>query len=974
MRLMHYETGKKGGEKMLDQDMAEGGVHRPGDRRAMDLDWLSPDATPDMLAAEARECNDRLRAVATSVQNEVLTLAAMICNKPSLHAANLEFELSSQLATSADAGSSPVRDAGTEAAARVQAERHYQAALSHIERGIESLGPACRALRDARIALAPHDSLSATPMSPSSLEPALPGVMSGDDGAVSLVSISQLEARAVKVISDELQRCMTACGDCGMKGLSGEGGRVRAGGIENVCKAVEQLSIILSREQIVVVLGNCLNKSLQAVLAHESEQPVPLRTRPAEQARARIHKLDTCQRIVVAASTSVPAALASVISQMEWERAHHDIFVPAARMVVSLGIGSCADGAGKKHGSPAHLGKMLNWSHQFVLSLHFSSAQQDRLLRVRGLYLAVWTAAAPRHMNGCMVALDGGGERCNFRLLENLEEIVSESLGPRQDRKSAEQTLGACAVAGDDFTPHQIAPEIGCAGAPAAAGGPREASRATEVGSAHEMHQKEVPDAAGDADESAAEWEGAARSCHDVAGCVLSLLPLQGLEPVPGYNDALARSVRAVVTAYLSRVESSLTQALDAGGVQVLYTVGCSLLLLYRVCVKVQKSLSSSSSAGAAVGEGTAVGGSGSGAESSEAQAQMDGCLGALLAATARVTARAVSEHSENCRGCFIVSIAASPWSRRRWFLKRPSPTASHGLLLLNLYMAGLARDVLLGSSLAADMRQGGDAGGAVRGARLPWGMACQVLGGVWEEVSAGLVAAYSRLSPSRANLHQYRIDVNYACQVFGEWTRGVVVGAHTVALSKHHQAFLQNAASALRSWCLLKASPLPRVLSLLEHVESQAQTVSGQDVLTGPQEPDSMVLATPVASPSAALSAPGGEHRSSGPARDAAFARARVQEPQQHMNVLTTLHRLGSEDGPPANFSDAEPAAADLDLRMLDVSLPEVAGLVSDALRRRPEFEKAPFPPLEEEEAVAAQALRKWLRARCPGWEPATS
>lgn len=36
------------------------------------------------------ECNQRLRLAAAAVQQEVLTMAAQLCGKPSLHAANLE--------------------------------------------------------------------------------------------------------------------------------------------------------------------------------------------------------------------------------------------------------------------------------------------------------------------------------------------------------------------------------------------------------------------------------------------------------------------------------------------------------------------------------------------------------------------------------------------------------------------------------------------------------------------------------------------------------------------------------------------------------------------------------------------------------------------------------------------------------------------------------------------------------------------
>jgi len=43
------------------------------------------------------ECNERLRMVASGVQQEVLTMAAVLCNKPSLHTANLELVLHAQM-------------------------------------------------------------------------------------------------------------------------------------------------------------------------------------------------------------------------------------------------------------------------------------------------------------------------------------------------------------------------------------------------------------------------------------------------------------------------------------------------------------------------------------------------------------------------------------------------------------------------------------------------------------------------------------------------------------------------------------------------------------------------------------------------------------------------------------------------------------------------------------------------------------
>jgi hypothetical protein len=577
----------------------------------MELDWLPPHATPDMLAAEARECNERLRAVAASVQHEVLALAAMVCNKPSLHAANLELELSSRLATAADARGSPARGAGAEAAARIQAERHYQAALSHVERGSESLGPACRALRDARATLAPHDSLSATPMSPSSLEPALPGVMSGDDGGVSLASISHLQTRVVKMISDEVQRCMIACGEVRAGVSASGGGSGRRGGTEYIGEAVEMLSALLSREQVIIVLGNALNKSLQTVLALDSVPGAAPHARGHHLAHAHDLKREMCELIVEAASVSVPAALASAVPQTEWERSHHDIFLQAARKVLACGAsGEAGAEAASRGQGPLPLGRLLKWSHRLVLSLHFASAKCDRLLPIHRLYNAIWSDTSP-HANANMVVLDGGGERCGFRVLERLEETLARSLGSKNGGDAEQRSSEPSPALSDDFTPHMLTREGGAGAAGGQAGGARTSAGAQhsegslmDVVQARVVFREEGPGAHGGASGCGPEWESASRSCVSLVECILSLLPLHGLEPVSGYSDVLARAVHMVVLRYLAQIEANAPRAQALGGVQVLYSAVCSLLLLYRVCVKVQASLNSAAAARPALWEG----------------------------------------------------------------------------------------------------------------------------------------------------------------------------------------------------------------------------------------------------------------------------------------------------------------------------------------------------------------------------------
>jgi hypothetical protein len=59
-------------------------------------------------------------------------------------------------------------------------------------------------------------------------------------------------------------------------------------------------------------------------------------------------------------------------------------------------------------------------------------------------------------------------------------------------------------------------------------------------------------------------------------------------------------------------------------------------------------------------------------------------------------------------------------------------------------------------------------------------------------------------------------------------------------------------------------------------------------------------------------------------------------------------------------------PAAdLDMDLRMLDVSVPEIASVVYAELRSRPELEKAPFPPLDEVCVCVCVCLCVCARAR---------
>ena len=203
-------------------------------------------------------------------------------------------------------GSPQSKTVACEAAARLQAERHYQVAVSHTERG--SLAPACRALSAARQALAPHDSaLPATPMSPSSLEPALPGVMAADDLALSLASIDHLERRLVKHLSDLIHRSLTAA-------LATEhaGGEAGGAGLDQVAEAAQTLSDLLPTCRLVPTLSNVLATAVETLL--DPNLPVPPSLPPHMDSAT--FKMEECQRMLTRAACLLPGALTKNISQV----------------------------------------------------------------------------------------------------------------------------------------------------------------------------------------------------------------------------------------------------------------------------------------------------------------------------------------------------------------------------------------------------------------------------------------------------------------------------------------------------------------------------------------------------------------------------------------------------------------------------------------------------------------------------------
>ena len=55
---------------------------------------------------------------------------------------------------------------------------------------------------------------------------------------------------------------------------------------------------------------------------------------------------------------------------------------------------------------------------------------------------------------------------------------------------------------------------------------------------------------------------------------------------------------------------------------------------------------------------------------------------------------RIITEHSAACREVVLGGLGACAWTSRRSFLKRSNPTPTPSLLLLNLYLSGIAPPV----------------------------------------------------------------------------------------------------------------------------------------------------------------------------------------------------------------------------------------------------------------------------------------
>lgn len=262
------------------------------------------------------------------------------------------------------------------------------------------------------------------------------------------------------------------------------------------------------------------------------------------------------------------------------------------------------------------------------------------------------------------------------------------------------------------------------------------------------------------------------------------------------------------------------------------------------------------------------------------------------------------------------------------------------------------------------------------RRAPLPLELCCNMLGAIWEDVTPALVGAYWRLEPSTPNLAQFRIDINYACWMMQVWAQGrVVIGAHKIVLSDHHQAALVGACGALHSCSALKAWPLEQVLALLKQPAMQVHSSSTRidktlatylkppaDTLqtgTGKQQ-DAMGISTAhVSCHPMAISTP---HAKPTPTPLHPVTETNMTNcPSNHK---MQLHKVGSPTGPSASFSDTCPPLGQMEMRMLDVSVPEIAVLVSCALRGRPELQPMPFPPLQQSDASAVQEARCFIAA----------
>ena len=587
-------------------------------------------------------------------------MAGQLCNKPALHAANLELELSSCLATF-DSGVSPRRAGGAsaEAAARAQAERHYQVALSHTDRG--SLAPACTALRAARAALAPFDTLStATPMSPSSLEPALPGVMCGDRDALSLSAITQLETRIVKSLTGELLAWFRRIGSEGERGSADAGDCM-------LSQAVENLGQLVSTSPLLSLLADTLCKSVEAVLDEENLPPAHgatqtyAHTAPGAPAPPAACKLEVCRRLLSAAARALPSALVSQVQQGEWQRALHEIFVPASCMVVGRGVrvgggggeGGARGGSAGGGANGSMFGGLLQWTHELVLSLHLASEAADRQLGISPLYSAIWARHErslahakpnPHSMvfddETASVRADAEASRRYWSAL--LEAQVLQSLG-----------LEGAGGWGDwedvDFTPHMRVRERGTSSEQIRSRGGGLSSPDVSVVYACFV------DADGEGGEDCAvEWEGAGRRCIGLVQCLMTMMPLHRLEPACGYKTALATAFGKGVRLFVDHLVPRIAAAKGAKGWGAVLTPLNSLLLLYRVALHVQRasrpaSSPSATQAGPRGGGGSRSGGGGGGG-AGEAQETLDGTCGVLLAALSTVLKMLVAAHTDNCQ------------------------------------------------------------------------------------------------------------------------------------------------------------------------------------------------------------------------------------------------------------------------------------------------------------------------------------
>jgi len=215
-------------------------------------------------------------------------------------------------------------------------------------------------------------------------------------------------------------------------------------------------------------------------------------------------------------------------------------------------------------------------------------------------------------------------------------------------------------------------------------------------------------------------------------------------EPVAAYTATLAGCVHKLLLRYLAGVVGGMDEARGVRGMGALYCMVPQVLMLLRLLVSLEQSLARTGRTG--------------GVDSLHHSAllQIKDLSAALVGTLHTLSRRIITEHSAACREVVLGGLGACAWTSRRSFLKRSNPTPTPSLLLLNLYLSGLAHDLLRACGPVS--HDGLSASPAVALGVEVWSKVVGgMLGGILEEVAVALVAAYWQLRPSRPNLVQFR-------------------------------------------------------------------------------------------------------------------------------------------------------------------------------------------------------------------------